>query len=60
MYQMHNMSCYLLICMKNHKNKHSSFLKYWDVSNLYGSARSQKLPVNDFNWVKHLNLLKIS
>ena len=54
------MSCYLLICMKNHKNKHSSFLKYWDVSNLYGSARSQKLTVNDFNWVKHLNLLKIS
>ena len=30
------------------KNKESSYLKYWDVSNSYGWAMSQKLPVNNF------------
>ena len=35
--------------MKDHvKNKKSSYLKYWDVSNLYRWAMTQKLPVNDF------------
>ena len=38
--------------MKNYKkNKESSYLKYWGVNNLYGWAMSQKLLVNDFNWV---------
>ena len=35
-----------------HKNKESSNLKYWDVSNLYEWAMSQKLSVSGFEWVK--------
>ena len=34
------------------KNKESSYLKYWDVYNLYGWVISQKLPVNNFDWIK--------
>ena len=30
------------------KNKKLSYLKYWDVNNLYGWAMLQKLPVNNF------------
>ena len=30
------------------KNSESSYLKYWNVNNLYDWARSQKLPVNIF------------
>ena len=40
--------------MKNcDKNKESSYLKYWDVSDLYGYAMSQKLLENRFKWVKN-------
>ena len=34
------------------KNKELSYLQYWVVNNLYGSAMSQKLPVNDFDWTR--------
>ena len=34
------------------KNKESSYLKYWDVSNLYGWAISQKLIGNNFKWIE--------
>ena len=33
------------------KNKESSY-KYWDVNNLYGWAMSQKLSVNNFEWIE--------
>ena len=34
------------------KNKKSSYLKYWDVNNLYGRTVSQNLPEGVFNWVE--------
>ena len=34
------------------KNKESSYLKYWDVNNLYGRTSSQKYPVNKFEWIE--------
>ena len=36
---------------KYDKDMESSYLKYLDANNLYGSATSQKLPVNGFEWV---------
>ena len=33
------------------KNKEKLYLKYWDVNNLYGWAKPQKLPVNKFEWI---------
>ena len=42
--------------MKNYdKNKESSNIQYLDGNNLYGWAMSQKLPVNGFEWVKHIS-----
>ena len=40
------------------KNKESSYLKYWDVTDLYGWEMPQKLPVNTFEQVKHTFELK--
>ena len=38
--------------MKNYnRNKESSYLHDWDVNNLYGCTMSQKLPVNNFEWI---------
>ena len=34
------------------KNKEASYLQYWDVNNLYDCAMLQKLPVNNFEWIK--------
>ena len=33
-------------------NKELSYLKYWDVNNLYGWETLQKLSVNNFEWIK--------
>ena len=39
--------------MKNYnKNIESSYIEYLGANNLYGWEMSQKLPVNDFKWVK--------
>ena len=35
------------------KNKKSSYIKYWDVNNLYGQKMLQKLPVNNFEIIKY-------
>ena len=34
------------------KNKESKYLQYWDVNNLYGRGMSEKIPVNNFEWIK--------
>ena len=35
------------------KNKESSYIQYWGVNYSYGRAISQKLPVNNFEWIKN-------
>ena len=34
------------------KDKESTYLQYWDVNNIYGWAMSQKLAVDNFEWIK--------
>ena len=36
-------------------NKESSYLKYWDVNNLYGWTILQKLLVNKFEWIEDIS-----
>ena len=36
------------------KNKELSYLKYWDVNNLYGLTMYQTFPGNDFKWVEDI------
>ena len=39
--------------MKNYdKNKETPYIQYWGVNNLYVWAMSQKLSVNNFEWMK--------
>ena len=40
------------------KNKELSYLRYWDVNNLYGWAMSQKFPVNNFEWIEDTSQFK--
>ena len=43
------------------KNKESSYIQYWDVNKINRWAMSEKLPVNNFEWIKHTsNLMNIS
>ena len=37
------------------KNKESSYLKYWDVNNLYVWVMSQTFPVYNFKWVEDIS-----
>ena len=49
----------LITYMKKYdKNKELSYLQYWDVNNLYGWTMSQKLPVNNFQWIKDTSQFK--
>ena len=36
------------------KNEESLYHNYWDVNNLYCWAMSQKLPVNNFEWIEEI------
>ena len=45
------------------KNKEPLYLNYWDVNNLYGWTKPQKLPLCDFKWAEntspfHENLIE--
>ena len=37
---------------KYDKNKESPYIQYWNVNNLHGWVMSQRLPVNNFEWIK--------
>ena len=46
-------------CMKKYdKNKESTYLKQWDINNLYGWKMPQNVTVNELK--KDLNLIKTS
>ena len=37
------------------KNKESSYLKQWNINNLYEWEMSQKVPLNKFEWVEKVS-----
>ena len=37
------------------ENKELSYLQYWDVNDLFGSAMPQKLPVENSKWIKDIS-----
>ena len=37
------------------KNQESSYLKHWNVNNLYCCAMPQRLRVNNFKWVEDIS-----
>ena len=40
---------------RKNRTKESSYIQYWDINNLYVWAMSQKLPVNNFVWIKDIS-----
>ena len=34
------------------ENKETSYVNHWDVNNIYGRAMSQKLQVNNSEWIE--------
>ena len=53
------MSCNSSICKSYYdKNQELSYLKYWDVNNLYGWAMSQKLSGKNFEKIKDTSQFK--
>ena len=39
------------------ENKESPYVKQWNVNNLYGGPVSQKIPVNNFQWIEDISQL---
>ena len=40
------------------KSKELPYIRYWGVNNLHGWVMSQKLPVNNFDWIKDEDFIK--
>ena len=38
--------------MNDYNKNKESYLKHWDVNNLYGWVMWQKVPVNNFEWIE--------
>ena len=38
------------------KIKNRKYRQYWDVNDLNGWAMSQKLPVNNFEWIENTSI----
>ena len=43
------------------KNKEVLYLQYWNVANFHGCSMLQKLPVNNFKWLKDIiHIIKLN